>query len=94
MVVLTEERLKKKYLEDALATLRSDRSMAAEKGFKEMEWPPACSREVEKILEIVIDMMDIAIKEQEEAEQMKARAPKKAGKYMGVADAVENGDYV
>ena len=92
MLVLTEEQLKKKYLEEALATLQADRSKAVEEGFKEREWPPACSAKVEMLISMVLDLVNIGISEMIDEEQR----PKKTGKYMGMAvdETVVNGDYV
>lgn len=96
MKVLTEEHLKKKYLEEALITLRSDRSRAVEEGFKEREWPPACSAKVETLICMALDLVDIGIEEMAEEEAAKANAPKKTGNYKGMAvdEMVVNGEYV
>ena len=92
MLVLTEEQLKKKYLEEALATLQADRSKAVEEGFKEREWPPACSAKVEMLISMVLDLVNIGISEMIDEEQR----PKKTGNYKGtiVDETVVNGDYV
>lgn len=95
MLVLTEEQLKKKYLEEALATLQADRSKAVEEGFKEREWPPACSAKVEMLISMVLDLVNIGIAEMAEEEATKKNAPKKAGVFKGmIDDTVINGDYV
>ena len=96
MRILTEERLKKKYLEEALELTRSDRSMAASANFNPEEWRVACSAKIETLLEAVLDIVNISIEEEEEAEEERAKNPQPKGQYKGLAvdGTVINGDYV
>lgn len=98
MKVITEEKLKKKYLERALDLIKSNRSMSApQENLRPEDWALFCQGEVQVLIETVLDLVDTGIAEMEEEAQMRASMPpKKPGKYMGTAvdETVVNGEYV
>lgn len=104
MQTMVTERLKRKYAEKALQMIRSNRSDAAEMGFKTENWTDVASGKAEELLEMLLDLIKADIEEMEAiaAEQgvvyddpEPVKSKRKRGKYMGVADdyTVENGDY-
>lgn len=97
MQIMTTERLKLKYCEQALKMIQSDRSDATKMGFKTENWHDVASGKAECLIESVIDLIRSDINEMEEeakAREDEYNAPK--GQYMGIADdyKIENGEYV
>lgn len=103
MRVITEERLKKRYLERALDLIKSNRSMAApQENLKPEEWALFCQGEVQVLIETALDLVETSIEEIEEDEKIRAakkeelKAEAKMGNYKGMAvdETVVNGEYV
>ena len=94
MIVLDLEELKKKYEAEALGYIKSNRSAAREEGFREENWKDIASAKSEVLVSVVQDITDLIIHNMKERQERVTAEEKKPGRYMGVADAVENGDYV
>jgi hypothetical protein len=95
MQFMASEQLKKKYLNQILELVRSDRPDAqTPNGFKADQWHAVCSGQVEVLVQNVLDLVEITIQEEQEA--MAKEATKKPGNYMGATDdyKVVNGEYV
>lgn len=95
MEFMASEQLKKKYLEQILELVKSDRPDAqTPNGFKAEQWHAVCSGQIEVLVQNVLDLVDITIQEEQEA--IAKAAQKKPGNYKGMAvdDRVVNGEYV
>ena len=95
MEFMASEQLKKKYLEQILELVKSDRPDAqTPNGFKAEQWHAVCSGQIEVLVQNVLDLVDITIKEEQDA--IAKAAKKKPGNYMGATDdyKVVNGDFI